>query len=51
MQFGSNDWLINALFQDQLMDLTFQYWEGAVDVTDYDSGEKIGVGYLEMVRE
>ena len=51
MQFGNNDWLINALFQEQLMDLTFQYWEGAVNVTDYDSGEKIGVGYLEMVRE
>jgi predicted secreted hydrolase len=32
------------------MDVTFQYWEGAVDVLDAVSGEKIGQGYLEMVR-
>jgi predicted secreted hydrolase len=50
MQYAGNDLIIRAVFDDQLMDVTFQYWEGAVDVLDAVSGEKIGQGYLEMVR-
>lgn len=50
MQAGDDDWIIRALFEDQLMDVTFRYWEGAVDVLDAVSGERLGQGYLEMVR-
>lgn len=50
MQYRDSDWLIRALFDNQLMDLTFQYWEGAVEVSNADSGEVLGRGYLEMVR-
>jgi predicted secreted hydrolase len=50
MEHAGNDLIIRAAFDDQLMDVTFQYWEGAVDVIDRVSGEKIGQGYLEMVR-
>jgi predicted secreted hydrolase len=50
MRYKDNDWIIQAVFADQLMDVTFQYWEGAVDVIEQNSGEVIGRGYLEMVR-
>jgi len=30
--------------------VTFQYWEGAVEVLDSSSGVLVGRGYLEMVR-
>ena len=50
MQYVDKDWIIRAAFDDQLMDVTFQYWEGAVDVLSAVSGEKVGQGYLEMVR-
>ncbi len=50
MIFQENDWLIQAVFDDQLMDVTFQYWEGAVEVLDSSSGVLVGRGYLEMVR-
>ena len=50
MRYRDNDWIIQAVFEDQLMDVTFQYWEGAVDVIEQNSGEIIGRGYLEMVR-
>ena len=35
---------VNAVFPDQVMDLTVSYWEGAVDVSQGASG----IGYLEM---
>ena len=35
---------VDAAFDDQLMDLTVQYWEGAVVV----DGSNSGVGYLEL---
>ena len=50
MRWRDNDWRIRAVFPDQLMDVTIQYWEGAVDVIDSTSGETVGRGYLEMVR-
>lgn len=50
MRWRGNDWVVRAVIEDQLMDVTFQYWEGAVDVIDSASGEKLGRGYLEMVR-
>ena len=50
MQYQDRDLLVQAVFEDQLMDETFQYWEGAVDVLDFDTGNKVGQGYLEMVR-
>jgi predicted secreted hydrolase len=50
MRYGNNDWIIRAAFADQLMDETFQYWEGAVYVLDANSNIPVGRGYLEMVR-
>ena len=50
MIFQENDWMIRAVFEDQLMDVTFQYWEGAVEILDTSSGAVVGRGYLEMVR-
>jgi len=50
MQAGENDWIIRSAFDDQLMDVTFQYWEGAVEVLDAGSEVTLGRGYLEMVR-
>jgi predicted secreted hydrolase len=40
-----------AVLQDQWMDLSLPYWEGAVDVSDAVTGEAAGRGYLEMVRQ
>jgi len=50
MTHDQHDWIIDAVIEDQLMAVTFQYWEGAVVVSDADSGEALGRGYLEMVR-
>ena len=50
MEYQNNNWIIKAVFEDQLMDVTFQYWEGAVDIFDSETGVKKGQGYLEMVR-
>ncbi len=51
MQYGNNSWIIEAKVEDQLMDLTIKYWEGAVEVLDAETRESVGHGYLEMVRE
>lgn len=50
LRYQANTWIVRAVFEDQLMDLTFQYWEGAVEVLDENSGLLVGRGYLEMVR-
>jgi predicted secreted hydrolase len=50
MKYLDNDWIVQAVFEDQLVDVSFQYWEGAVDVIESASGEVVGRGYLEMVR-
>jgi predicted secreted hydrolase len=41
---------IDAVLQDQWMDLSLPYWEGAVDVSDAATNMPVGRGYLEMVR-
>ena len=38
--------VIEALIDDQEMDLSVRYWEGAVRITE--AGRQIGLGYLEM---
>ncbi len=42
------DWEVSALVEDQEMSLAVVYWEGLVEVTDRDTGERLGLGYLEM---
>ncbi len=50
LQYAGKTWRIEAVLDDQLMNLSIPYWEGAVDVLTA-SGERAGRGYLEMVRE
>jgi predicted secreted hydrolase len=38
---------VRALVDDQLMDLSVRYWEGAVEVRD-PAGAVLGFGYLEL---
>ena len=40
--------LVRAVIDDQLMDLSVRYWEGAVDLLDPRTGEILGSGYLEL---
>ena len=49
LAYAGRTWRVEALFDEQWMNLTIPYWEGAVDVRD-ENGERIGRGYLEMVR-
>lgn len=39
---------VQAVVEDQLMDLSVRYWEGAVDVVDPATGATLGAGYLEL---
>ncbi|MEJ2418624.1 MAG: lipocalin-like domain-containing protein [Exilibacterium sp.] len=48
LKAGQGDWIVEALVEDQEMDLSFSYWEGAVVVLDAHSGQVRGRGYLEM---
>lgn len=41
-------WLVEALLEDQHMDLSIKYWEGAVVIKSAASGQPLGRGYLEM---
>jgi len=41
-------WIVQALVDDQIMDLSFSYWEGAVAILDSINGNVLGNGYLEM---
>ncbi|MEZ5536323.1 MAG: lipocalin-like domain-containing protein [Thiolinea sp.] len=41
-------WLVEAVVDDQLMQTGITYWEGAVQVSDANSGKLLGRGYLEM---
>jgi predicted secreted hydrolase len=47
---GGRHWRVEAVLDEQFMELSFRYWEGAVDVTEADSGQRVGQGYLEMTR-
>lgn len=44
----STPWVIRALVNEQLMNTSVKYWEGAVEVIDSDSQQLLGRGYLEM---
>ena len=37
-----------ALIEDQLMDLSVRYWEGAVEVLGDSGDQPLGYGYVEM---
>jgi predicted secreted hydrolase len=43
-------WIVEAVMDDQYMDLAVKYWEGAVAVFDAESQALVGRGYLEMTR-
>ena len=43
----ANAWQVRAAFEEQLMETSVRYWEG-VAVVENPSGERTGVGYLEM---
>lgn len=40
--------VVKALVNEQLMDTTVRYWEGAVEVIDAKTGNRVGSGYLEQ---
>jgi predicted secreted hydrolase len=45
---GDRRWQVRAAIESQLMDVSVQYWEGAVTIHDPESNSVIGKGYLEM---
>jgi predicted secreted hydrolase len=45
---GEARWRIEAVFDDQRMDLTVRYWEGMVTVTEAATGAPLGRGYMEL---
>jgi predicted secreted hydrolase len=51
LHYADQVWRIEAVLENQLMDVSFVYWEGAVVIRDESSGATIGRGYLEMVRQ
>lgn len=51
LHYRDRSWRIEAVLEKQFMQLSLPYWEGAVEVRDMESGESVGHGYLEMVRE
>ncbi len=44
----THPWRVRALLEDQEMALSVRYWEGAVEVIDAVTGDRLGHGYLEM---
>jgi predicted secreted hydrolase len=46
--FDGSGFRVEAVFDDQRMDTTVQYWEGMVDVFDAKTVERAGRGYLEL---
>lgn len=41
-------WRVEAVVNDQLMETSVLYWEGAVRVIDLESAQVVGLGYLEL---
>jgi predicted secreted hydrolase len=39
---------VDALLDDQFMDLSAEYWEGAVALRDPTDGRRLGYGYVEL---
>ena len=50
LAYGAGRWRIEALLDDQWMNVSLPYWEGAVEVRDATTDSLVGRGYLEMVR-
>lgn len=50
LRYRNKTWRIKAVLQNQLMDLTIPYWEGAVTVQDESNAAQVGQGFVEMVR-
>jgi len=50
IRYADQQWIIHALVEDQFMQLSVPYWEGAVEILDAQNGRYLGQGYLEMVR-
>ncbi|UCE77375.1 MAG: lipocalin family protein, partial [Gammaproteobacteria bacterium] len=48
LQGEAHPWRVRALLEDQEMRLSVRYWEGAVEVIDDVTGDRLGHGYLEM---
>jgi len=42
------EWIIAAAVDDQLMETVVSYWEGAVDILEAGTDNRVGRGYLEM---
>ncbi|TXH72387.1 MAG: carotenoid 1,2-hydratase [Thiothrix sp.] len=45
---GQTKWRVEAVVKDQLMQTSVLYWEGSVHVVDANTGQVLGMGYLEM---
>lgn len=45
---SSLDYRVEAVFDDQRMNTSVNYWEGMVDVFDAETGAALGRGYLEL---
>lgn len=45
---GQTKWRVEAVVKDQLMQTSVLYWEGSVRVVDANTGQALGMGYLEM---
>jgi predicted secreted hydrolase len=48
LQGEPHPWRVRAVLEDQEMRLSVRYWEGAVEVIDDVTGDRLGHGYLEM---
>lgn len=51
LSYSGKVWRVESVLDDQQLDLSFVYWEGAVVIRDDVSGDELGRGYLEMVRQ
>lgn len=50
LRWQGRELLVEAIVQEQWMNLSIPYWEGAVEVVDAGNRVSLGRGYLEMVR-
>lgn len=44
----NGSWRIEAVVDDQLMETSVRYWEGAVNIIDLQTKQLVGLGYLEL---
>lgn len=50
LYYQDKAWRVEAVFDEQFMNVSLPYWEGAVNILDLATGEPVGQGFLEMVR-